>query len=152
MNKWFAGLVAGFAATVVLSGLMMMKSAMGIMPQLDLIEMMSRMMGAPDSPALGWLVHFGIGTVAWGLLYAWLEPRLPGETHTLRGIVFASIAWLLMMIVLMPMAGVGFFGLDLDIMAPIMTLVLHVIFGAVLGWVFGMAAGYAPSAAMHDVR
>ncbi|WP_448329685.1 DUF6789 family protein [Sulfitobacter sp. M13] len=41
-----------------------------------------------------------------------------------------------MMILIMPMAGAGLFGLALGMMAPIMTLVLHIIFGAVLGVVF----------------
>jgi len=37
----------------------------------------------------------------------------------------------------MPMAGAGFFGMQMGLMAPIMTLVLHLIFGAVLGLVHG---------------
>lgn len=38
-----------------------------------------------------------------------------------------------MMVMLMPMAGAGLFGMNLGVMAPVMTLVLHLIFGAVLG-------------------
>jgi hypothetical protein len=33
----------------------------------------------------------------------------------------------------MPMAGAWLFGMAMGLMAPVMTLVLHVIFGAVLG-------------------
>lgn len=36
----------------------------------------------------------------------------------------------------MPMAGAGIFGLNLGMMAPVMTLVLHLIYGAVLGAVY----------------
>jgi hypothetical protein len=43
-----------------------------------------------------------------------------------------------MMIVMMPMAGAGFFGSHLGMMAPVMTLVLHVIYGFVLGAVYGL--------------
>ncbi len=57
------GMVAGLAATAALSALMAMKSAMGMMPQLDVIGMLSRMMGAAGSPAVGWIVHFLIGAV-----------------------------------------------------------------------------------------
>lgn len=141
------GVVAGFAATVVLSALMLMKSAMGLMPQLDMIGMLSRMMGAAGSPAVGWIVHFLIGSALWGALFAWLDPKLPGGSHTLRGVVFGAGAWLLMMVVLMPMAGAGLFGLDLGIMAPVMTLVLHLIFGAVLGWTYGRLLGRGAQAA-----
>jgi hypothetical protein len=42
-----------------------------------------------------------------------------------------------MMIVVMPMAGAGPFGLHLGLMAPLMTLMLHVIYGVVLGVVYG---------------
>ena len=82
----------------------------------------------------------------WGIIYAWLDPGLPGP-HWIRGIIFATGAWLVMMVVVMPMAGVGFFGLTLGMMAPIATLVLHWIFGAVLGWTYGalLPAGHAPA-------
>ena len=43
-----------------------------------------------------------------------------------------------MMVAVMPMADAGFFGLKFGIMAPVMTLVLHVIFGAVLGGIYGL--------------
>jgi len=62
-------MVAGFAATLVLSALMLMKSAIGLMPELDLPRMLGGMMGA--GPGLGWIIHFMIGTVLWGALFAW---------------------------------------------------------------------------------
>lgn len=46
----------------------------------------------------------------------------------------------MIMIMLMPMAGAGLFGIALGVMAPMMTLVLHLIFGAVLGWTYGRLA------------
>lgn len=135
-SKIWKGMVAGFAATVVLSALMIMKSAMGLMPELNVIVMLAKMMGAA-SPAAGWLAHFFVGTVLWGALFAWLSPYLPGGSYWVKGVVFAAGAWLLMMIAVMPMAGAGLFGIDLGIMAPIMTFVLHVVFGLVLGSVYG---------------
>ena len=59
------GMVAGFVATLVLSGLMMMKTKMGLMPELDVIGMLSSMMGV-STPAAGWIAHFVIGTIVWG--------------------------------------------------------------------------------------
>ena len=38
----------------------------------------------------------------------------------------------------MPMAGAGFFGMQLGMMTPVMTLVMHLVFGAVLGGVYAM--------------
>jgi hypothetical protein len=47
----------------------------------------------------------------------------------------------MMMVAVMPMAGAGFFGMNLGIAAPVMTLMLHIIFGAVLGGVYGALQG-----------
>lgn len=142
MNRITAGLVAGFTATVVLSALMLAKGMMGIMPGLDVAAMLGAMMGA--STAMGWLGHFIIGTVVWGGAFALLYRLIPGGTALIKGIVFGIAAWLGMMILIMPMAGAGLFGMALGIMAPVMTLVLHIIYGAVLGAVFRMLAVLSP--------
>jgi hypothetical protein len=136
-KNWLKGMVAGFVATIVLSALMLMKEHMGLMPQLNPIRMMTEMLGG-STLAVGWIMHFMIGTVLWGTLFAWLDPNLPGSSHWLNGIWFSIGAWLLMMVIMMPMAGAGFFGMNLGAMAPVMTLILHIIYGVVLGAVYGL--------------
>lgn len=136
-------MLAGFVATVVLSLLMLMKGAMGIMPALNPVAMLSgmahTMMGLPAMPAIGWMAHFLIGTVLWGLLFAVLYFRLPGRTPLVKGMAFSVLAWLLMMLLPLPlpMAGAGLFGMKMGMMAPVMTLVMHLIWGAVLGYTYG---------------
>ena len=134
MTNIVNGLIAGFVATVVLSALMILKSMMGVMPGLNVIKMLSMMMAGPL--IMGWVAHFVIGTVAWGGVFAVLYGFIPGGSGVLKGIVFAIAAWLAMMIVIMPMAGAGFFGMKFGMMAAVMTLILHVIFGAVMGFVY----------------
>jgi hypothetical protein len=76
------GMIAGFVATVVLSIMMIMmimKSAAGIMHELDVIHMLSGMMGA--SPVMGWVAHFVIGTVVWGAGFAILNTSIPGGSQ-----------------------------------------------------------------------
>ncbi len=138
MTNLKSGFLAGFAATVVLSVLMVAKGMMGVMPQLDVAAMLAMMVGAPL--IIGWIIHFLIGTVAWGGGFAILYDMIPGGSAVLKGIVFGVAAWLGMMIVVMPMVGAGFFGISLGVMAPVMTLVLHIIFGAVLGKVYAMSS------------
>lgn len=137
MNKYVAGLIAGFIATAVLSIMMIAKASMGLIPDLNVIAMLSHMahakMTLPADPVTGWILHFVIGTVAWGLVFAALFDRIPGAKAWLKGILFSIGAWVLMMVGLMPMAGAGLFGLKLGIAAPIMTLMLHMLFGVVLG-------------------
>ncbi len=140
MNNIAKSMVSGFAATAVLSILMIMKMKMGVMPDLNVIKMMSKMahgmMGTPVTPVIGWVMHFLIGTVAWGGLFAIIGKSLPGDSYIIKGLLFGILAWVLMMVMVMPMAGAGFFGLSLGMMAPVMTLMLHLVYGAVLGGVF----------------
>jgi len=147
MNRIAKGFSAGLAATTVLSVLMVLKTMMGVMPALDLPRMIAGMMGAPDSPIIGWTVHFMIGIVIYGLAIVVLGKSLPGQSWVVRGAILGVIGWLIMMIALMPMAGAGLFGTSLGIMAPMMTLVLHLIFGGVLGAVYGRAIRDTPQSA-----
>ncbi len=135
MNNASKGIVAGFAATVVLSMIMLAKSMMGLMPELNVIAMLGSMMNA--APVVGWVIHFMIGMIGWGVGFAIVFNILPGNSNLTKGISFAVAAWFLMMLVVMPMAGAGLFGLNMGMMAPAMTLMLHAIYGAVLGLVFG---------------
>ena len=147
MRRITKGFLAAAAATSVLSALMVMKQMMGLMPQLDLPKMIAGMMGAPDTPMIAWAVHVMIGIVGYGLAIALLDSRLPGKSSLLHGVLLGLAGWLVMMIMLMPMAGAGLFGMALGMMAPMMTLVLHLIFGAVLGWTYGRLAPSVPAAA-----
>ena len=137
MNQIGKGLLAGLAATIVLSALMVAKGMMGVMHGLDIAKMIAGMMGSPDKPLVGWIVHFMIGIVGYGAAISLLGPRLPGNSHVWHGVMLGTLGWLAMMLMLMPMAGAGLFGMTMGLMAPMMTLVLHLIFGAVLGWTYG---------------
>lgn len=139
MKNLAAGLVAGLAATVVLSVLMQVKAMMGVMPELDVIKMLGAMTGMGD--AMGWAGHFMIGTLAWGGGFAVLYKFIPGGGAVTRGVVFGLGAWLMMMLAVMPMAGAGLFGMNMGIMAPMMTAALHIVFGAVLGFAFRRHGG-----------
>lgn len=139
------GLIAGFAATLVLSVMMILKSVMGLMPAVNAIRMLTQMGAAyfhtPAVPIVGWVAHFVIGTIAWGLVFAAAYRIWPGRSPAVKGIAFSVLAWLMMMIIVMPMAGAGLFGISLGMAAPVATLVLHVVFGAVLGVVYAKLQG-----------
>ena len=90
MKNFPKALVAGLVATIVLSLLMVMKGAMGIMPQVDLPRMIAGMMGMPDAPMLGWAVHFFIGVVLYGAALALLDEHLPGDSKMGHGLLLAT--------------------------------------------------------------
>ncbi|MDT8283207.1 MAG: hypothetical protein RQ982_10445 [Gammaproteobacteria bacterium] len=133
MNKLITGLIAGFAATVVLSVLMLVKGMMGLMPDVNMIDMLARQMGS--GPLIGWCVHLMIGIIGYGLVYAVVFDGLAIGGHITKGILLGTLGWLLMMVILMPMMGAGIFGLQMPsgVMVPVVTLMLHWIFGLVLG-------------------
>lgn len=139
-RNFFAGFGAGLVATIVLTALMMVKGAMGLMPELDPVHMMSvmvsDMMGFQENAAVGWVMHFMIGAIVWGGLFSIFFDFIPGSSAMVKGILFGIGAWLAMMIGPMPMSGAGFFGLGMGIVAPMMTIMLHIVFGAVLGTIY----------------
>ena len=138
-----AGLIAGFIATVALSIFMIAKGAMGLMPQLNPIEDIVHVAQVVTSLNLplpfGWVGHFFLGTVIWGLIYAALQASVPGAP-VVKGLIFGALAWLAMMILFMPLAGHGLFALSVGPQAVVATLVLHLIYGAVLGVVYAKVA------------
>ncbi|MFT6659412.1 DUF6789 family protein [Maritalea sp.] len=128
------GLLGGFVGSAVLAAIFVLKSMMGIMPEMDIIVMLSAMMGAPV--IAGWAAHFMIGTIAWGGIFAVANDLIPGRTQIVKGIVVGLAAWLMMMVAVLPMAGAGFFGINFGIMGAVLPLMLHIIFGAVMGYVY----------------
>lgn len=138
MKTILNGMIGGLVATIVLSLIMAVKSKMGVMPDLNVIKMLAGQMGG--GLALGWAAHFVIGIVVYGVALAGINSVLPGKSGLAYGIVLGIAGWLVMMVALMPMVGAGFFAMGMGMMATVATLILHLIFGAVLGLVYGKLA------------
>jgi hypothetical protein len=133
------GIAAGFCATVVLTAVMVIKAYAGIAPEVNLAALMSGVLNAPIY--VGWGVHFVVGTLIWGPLFAVLAPRIPGTTAVIKGVLFAVGAWALMQLVVLPIAGMGLFGIAYGFMATALTFVLHLVYGVVLGAIFAQLKG-----------
>ena len=133
------GLVAGLIGSLLLAVLMLLTAGLAIAPRLDTVRLLSAasadLFATTSTRAVGWLLFFVIGAV-WGLLFAWIQHRLPGQSAAVRGMLFSLFLWGVMMIVFMPVAGAGWFGLDAGAAAPVITLAGHLIFGAVMGLCF----------------
>ena len=86
MGSVVKGMIAGLAATVVLSMIMIAKGMMGLMPELYVITMLSNMMGT--APVMGWAAHFMLGVIVWGAGFAVLFKMIPGSSSGSKGIVF----------------------------------------------------------------
>jgi hypothetical protein len=80
-----------------------------------------------------------VGGLAWALLYGLVvEPRLSGPPWR-RGLTFAVLPWLVSLLVFLPLVGGGVLGLALGAgpLPIIGNLLLHVVYGLVLGAMFG---------------
>jgi hypothetical protein len=131
MSNTLKGLLAGLVATIVLSAVMLLNSSMGFYPQADLIRLL-RNLGTLTAPS-AWMDHFIIGVVVWGLLFACYDAVAMRPAYWLKGIIFGVFAWLVMMMAFLPLAGSGFLGSKLENTTLVGLLILHLIYGAVLG-------------------
>lgn len=158
-NIALRGMVSGLLATGVLSIAMLIKSAAMIVPEANAIQALVKVstttFGSPLVPWVGWLEHFIIGTILWGVAFA-VFAQMIGIAQTRKtggsifaGLVFSVAAWIVMMLVLMPAAGAGFFGALLGYGAPLAALVLHLIYGFSLGAFFG---AFTPAAERREER
>lgn len=86
-------------------------------------------------------LHFVMGFV-WAIAYSALaEPRLHGPGWR-RGMVFSLVPWILSIAVFFPAVGAGMLGLGLGAgpLPVIGNLILHLVYGAVLGWFYSSAS------------
>jgi hypothetical protein len=82
---------------------------------------------------------FVAGGLLWALLYGLVfEARLSGPGWR-RGVMFSLIPWLFSLVVFLPLVGGGFLGLSLGAgPLPVLgNLILHVVYGAALGAIYG---------------
>lgn len=133
------GIIAGIVATAAVGILYLVQEGVGLVPQFDFIGMLN-MMAESTWPGLGWIIFFSVGGVLLGIFFSLLDARVEATTsigELARGVLFGLLVWLLVMVVLLPVYGAGAFGMKLGIGAPIMTLIADVLYGLVLGAVYG---------------
>jgi hypothetical protein len=124
------GIVAGFVATFVLSVL------------LDPIELFAPSV-LPASPPVGWVPHFFVGTVVWGIGFSVLHDYLRGSAWQ-RGLLFALGAWIVVISGAAVLILAGVLAMQLTPVMIVATLVVHVLYGVVLGLVYGFLLDGAP--------
>ena len=139
MSRVQKGLVAGLAATVVVSAIEAINVTVGhwavAFPQL-----LAVILQTPDVPAVGWVAHLVAG-LGLGAAFGVLCPRLPTDTAESKGIVFAVGAFILMGLVIAPIGGAGLFFMRAGFGTLAWMIASHAIFGIVLGNVYGRLVG-----------
>ncbi|MDR9418055.1 DUF6789 family protein [Gracilimonas sp.] len=143
--KWFKtiiiGIIATFAMDIVMNVLMMVfgLSPTNIHPAAAFLFNLGI-----ESKVLSVILHYSYGTL-WALVFVYAFER---NFSIIRGILFALVLWLFMMLVYSPVIGWGFFGIGnaqlLDSSHPlylsstlhylIVTLAVHLAYGSTLGF------------------
>jgi hypothetical protein len=142
MSNALKGMIAGLIATLVLTALMQINSALDLMPQINIIRWLTAL-GTLSVPS-AWMDHFIVGVVVWGLLFAVYDGGASRPAHWLKGIIVGVFAWLIMMVAFMPLAGAGFFGAKVGISVPVGLLMVHIVYGVVLGATYGLLGVLVP--------
>lgn len=94
---------------------------------------------AYDVPFAAYSINL-FASLIWAVIYGFVaQPRLPGPGWQ-RGMIFALAPWLLSLLIFFPIVGAGVFGISLDAgpLPALGNLVLHLVYGAVLGTIFAM--------------
>ncbi len=126
-------LLGGFVGTVAITMMMYFVAPMMTGHPMDIAQMLGSMLG--DNWWAGMVMHFINGTVIFPLIYAFLlYGLLPGGAGV-KGITWGAVLWLIAQAVVMPMMGAGFF--SGSPMAAMGSLIGHVVYGWLLGWIAG---------------
>ena len=131
-TKITQALVAGIAATVVMTIVMMIAPMMG-MPKMNPPAMLAGMMGMPL--AVGWIMHFMVGIIFAGAYVYFFQPKVKISNKFVKGILYGVVIFIFAQIAMTVMgAMIGGIPEPEGSMLPIIIggVMGHVIFGIVV--------------------
>jgi len=137
IGKAIAG---GFVGTVLLTLMTRFVAPLMTGQKMDMAGKLGDMTGT--GPIGGMIMHFFVGSVVFGLVYAFLFFRfLPGAPWQ-KGMLSGVIFWLGLETVTIPMIGGGFFSSQMGgTKSVVAALIAHLVYGAALGGIAGGSAG-----------
>ena len=129
-------ILGGFVGTVAITLMMYFVAPRMTGRTMDIARMLGSMLG--DNWWAGMIMHFVNGTIVFPVIFALLlVKRLPG-VPIVKGIIWGAILWLLAQAVVMPMMGAGFFSAHAGgMMAVMVSLMGHLVYGGLLGSIAG---------------
>lgn len=128
------GLVGGLAGAIIMAILIMSMFPKRPTPPAIMAE---KMLGDADKKPIILFTAMAI----WGIIYG-VVISLAGYTSSIvLALEFAVIPWLVLNLIMLPMAGAGIFGSKRWNKIWIISLIEHAIWGVVLGFVYGLLNG-----------
>jgi multisubunit Na+/H+ antiporter MnhC subunit len=129
------GLLYGLLGTLIMSLIMLTGMGTGISPIPEPIPLAiaSGLLGNAAQPLLmlfAVITHFGYGAF-WGAVLF----RIYKTTGTLwHGLAWGAMLWVIMQVMVLPLLGWGIFGIAVTPKIAVVTLILHLVYGSILGW------------------
>lgn len=146
--------VAGAIGTGVLTALWLVEPSLGL-PEIAVGQILSTFMSVSVAhlqvgAAGGWIVHLLVG-ITLALAYAgFLADRLSGPP-TLRGALFGVLVFVVSQTIFMPLVGAGFFARG-DAEFLIGSLIGNIVYGLVVGWIYGLPIATSSAAPRATAR
>lgn len=140
-----AGAGSGVLATVVMSAVMMIGMATGVAPMPEPVPaaLVTRTLGTLPQPAV--LVLTVAAHLCYGALAGAVLAGLLRRVTVWSALAYAAVLWAVMGLVWLPYLGWGLFGISVAPSVAAATLVLHLIYGLMLGLLLDRNAGIAHS-------
>ncbi len=152
--NWGSAIIAGLVATIVMSILMYMGKAMGM--KMDMPRILGLMFVRPNHQGsvytIGIILHLMMGVI-FAIIYGALFNLLGIAANWFWGGVFGLIHGIVLgaMLPIMPsihprmgnskvLPPLGAYASNYGSMMPVAWIMLHIIFGAVIGWLYTMSA------------
>jgi len=128
-------ILAGLAGTLVMTIVMLLAPMMG-MPEMNIGKMPGDFMNV--GVAVGWIMHFMIGTMLAVIYVAVFLNKLSGS-GIMRGTIYGLVPWFVSQVIMNPMMGAGIFASNTP--SPMMmvmgSMLGHLMYGATVGKVYG---------------
>jgi hypothetical protein len=132
-------LAAGLCGSAAHTGLMFLKSWMGLLPSFqpyeDLQQMLSHLVGGSVHPLVPWALSFLNGAVVLGTLFGRTYRLLPGRSGAAKGFVFGVLGWIAMGMFFFPMLGRGLFATQagLGVLPALFSMLMLLTYSIIMG-------------------
>ena len=135
IKRFWSGFGWGVLATVGMSIPMIIGSVAGVAPMPEPIPkaIVTTILGKELPVPLMMLLAAG-SHLAYGGIWAALLTQVTDHVTIWKGLGLGIFLWLLMQVVVLPLIGWGLFGASITPKIAVATLVLHLIYGALVGW------------------
>lgn len=129
---------ASIIATLIIAALIYANLRSGFLPEFNVlgeIQAFNLRLGLPASFNAAWITFGVVGVLIYGIMFAVLQPILPGSAAS-EGIWFGVVTAIITMTVVLPLAGRTVFAADQSAVFIASMVVTNLLYGLIVGVAF----------------